>query len=232
MAPEHITRRCLRCTLPLVWRQESQQPPLLSSICQLLSWLQPSILTLVQLSRRKCFHGNVPLQPWLLSVDPVLLSILDSFFRVLHTCVSESWHGCWVLANKPRVSARCWEPRVQPRPGNVWVQSFLTVLTDQSLLLASESLLLTNQSRLLSDQSRLRCDQSFLLAHLLRVLPYISILLFNDVSILTNKTSVHSYKSFLLPHDINVLTNKPPVHSYESILLSFDISILTNKPLV
>ena len=105
-------------------------------------------------------------------MDAVLFSVTGLLFRVLHACFSESWHGFWVLADESRVSARRPESAVlSGRLGGVWLQPFVAVLTDQSLLLTDQSLLLTDQSLLLTGQSRVLTGQSRLHPGESRLLP-------------------------------------------------------------
>lgn len=173
-------------------------------------------------------------------MDAVLFSVTGLLFRVLHACLSESWHGFWVLPDEPRVSARRHESAARSgRLGGVWLQPFVAVLTDQSLLLTDQSrvltdwsLLLTGQSRVLTGQSRLLSNQPSLLALPPEVLPYLPVLLPHDVGVLTEKSFAHSHQSFLLAHDVSVLTDESSVHSHQSFLYPHDVSVLTNEPSV
>ena len=170
-------------------------------------------------------------------MDAVLFSVTGLLFRVLHACLSESWHGFWVLPDEPRVSARRHESAARSgRLGGVWLQPFVAVLTDQSLLLTDQSrvltdwsLLLTGQSRVLTGQSRLLSNQPSLFALPPEVLPYLPVLLPHDVGVLTEKSFAHSHQSFLLAHDVGVLTNESSVHSHQSFLLAHDVSVLTDE---
>ena len=180
-------------------------------------------------------------------MDAVLFSVTGLLFRVLHACFSESWHGFWVLADESRVSARRPESAVlSGRLGGVWLQPFVAVLTDQSLLLTDQSLLLTDQSLLLTGQSRVLTGQSrlhpgesrllpsqpSLLALPPEVLPYLPVLLPDDVGVLTEKSCVHSHQPFLLAYDVRVLTSESTVHSHQSFLLAHDVSVLTSESTV